>query len=119
MSSKAQFILEFTIQQGQQNSFKEQLKEIVPFIEALEPDALVYEFYFNSDESKCYVMEQYADSNAFLTHLANVNDRLQNLLKIASITRLEFFGPLSPEAHVVAESFGASFYTYFNGFSRK
>ena len=78
----------------------------------------MYEFYFNNDESKCYVTEQYADSNALLTHLANVNDALQQLFKISSITRLEFFGALSPEAHAVAESLGATFFTYFDGFSR-
>lgn len=118
MSSKAQYTVEFSIQEGQQASFKDQLKEIIPFIKSNEPGALMYEFYFNSDESKCYVQEQYADSPAMLAHLANVSPRLQEILKISAITRLEIFGALSPEAHAVAESFGASFYTYFDGFTR-
>ena len=52
MSSKAQFIVEFSLHPGQQSSFKEQLREIIPYIESSEAGALVYEFYFNSDESK-------------------------------------------------------------------
>jgi quinol monooxygenase YgiN len=118
MSNHAQFIVEFTLQAGQQDSFKQQLREIIPFIESTEPGALIYEFYFNSDESRCYVTERYADSEAMLAHLANVNSRLQEILKISSISRLEIYGALSPEAHAVAASLGANFLTHFDGFSR-
>ena len=118
MNKKAQFLLEFTLQEGQQESFKKQLDEVIPFIENSEPGALIYEFYFNEDNTKCYVLEQYYDSAAFMTHLVNVSTRLQELLKISSITRLEILGDLSPEAHAFAESLGAKFYNFHGGFAR-
>lgn len=118
MSSKAQFVVVFSVNPGQQDSFKEQLREVIPYIESIEPGALIYEFYFNGDESKCYVTEQYADSEAMITHLQNVDSRLKKLLEISSISRLEIFGELSPEAHAIADSLGATFLTHFGGFSR-
>ncbi len=118
MATHAQFIVEFTLQEGQQEAFKQQLREIIPFIQSTEPGALIYEFYFNSDESRCYVSEKYSDSEAMLAHLSNVNTRLQEILKLSSISRLEIYGALSPEAHAVAASLGANFLTHFGGFSR-
>ena len=118
MSSKAQYIVEFSLHPGQQDLFKEQLREIIPYIESLEDGTLIYEFYFNEDESKCVVTEQYADSEAMLTHLANVDSRLKQLLTIANITKLEIYGELSAEAKAIATSFGATFLTRFGGFSR-
>ena len=118
MNKKAQFFLEFTLQDGEQEVFKKQLDEIIPFIENSEPGALIYEFYFNEDGSKCYVLEQYYDSAAMMTHLVNVSTRLQELLKIAAITRLEILGDLSPEGHAFAESLGAKFYNFYGGFAR-
>ena len=53
-----------------------------------------------------------------ITHLQNVDSRLKQLLEISSITRLEIYGDLSPEAHALAASFGANFLTHFGGFSR-
>jgi quinol monooxygenase YgiN len=118
MENAVKYIIEFSLQDGQQEAFKKILNELIPMVKANEPGTLNYQLYFNEDETKCYNIEEYIDSPAMLLHLANVGPGLGEILKISSITRLEFFGPLSPEAHAAAASFGALFYTSYAGFTR-
>lgn len=118
MNNKATFTIEFSLQEGRQEDFKKIVNEAIAIVEASEQGALNYQFYFNADESKCYVMEQYSDSSAMMTHLNNVSAVLNEILKISSITRLEIFGSLSAEACAVAESLGAVFYNHYAGFTR-
>jgi hypothetical protein len=63
------------------------------FIEAArnEENNLFYEFTFNGDEMFC--REAYVGATGVLTHLANVGALLNELFKIATVTRLEVHGP--------------------------
>lgn len=56
-----------------------------------ETNNLYYEFTINGDEIFC--REGYVGAEAVLTHLDNVGPLLQEALKIADLTRLEFHGP--------------------------
>jgi quinol monooxygenase YgiN len=118
MDSKVQYKVEFTLQAGQQESFKKMIDQLIIQVKANEPGTLNYQFYFNEDETICQVIEHYNDSPAMLHHLANVMPALTEVLKISSITKLEFFGPLSEEAHAAAAAFGAVFYSSYDGFTR-
>lgn len=118
MNNKANFTVEFSLQDGAQETFKNKLDEAITLVKANEPGALNYQFYFNDDETKCYVMEQYADSAAMMFHLSNVSGILNEILQISTLTRLEIFGALSEEAHSFASSMGARFYTHHDGFTR-
>src|SRR5688572_14097473 len=71
-----------------------QCKAALPaFIEKTrsERDNLFYEFTVNGDEIFC--RESYAGAAGVLTHLGNVGALLQELFKIADLTRLEVHGP--------------------------
>ncbi len=118
MDNPVKYLIEFSLQDGQQEAFKKMTSELIATVKAAENGTLNYQFYFNEGETKCCVMEEYIDSRAMLLHLENVAPALVEVLKISSITRLEFFGPLSTEARIAAASFGASFYNAYGGFTR-
>ena len=56
-----------------------------------EQKVLHYEFTQNGDEIFC--REAYQDAEGVLTHLSNVGDLLNEMLKNADLLRLEFHGP--------------------------
>ncbi|CAN5614002.1 hypothetical protein BH11BAC5_BH11BAC5_19130 [soil metagenome] len=117
MDSKVQYLIEFSLQDGQQDTFKKLAGQAIEQTKK-EPGTLNYQAYFNQDESKFFVMEQYADSPAAMQHLNNVTPILTELLQISSVSRLEVFGPMAEENRAVATSLGAVFYNHFDGFTR-
>jgi quinol monooxygenase YgiN len=56
-----------------------------------EPGMLHYEFTAHEDQIFC--REAYRDAEAALAHLSNVGELLQQMLKLSTLTRLEFHGP--------------------------
>ncbi len=56
-----------------------------------ETNCLYYGFTFNGDQVHC--REGYADAEAVLAHLENIGPLLQEVLKMADITKLEVHGP--------------------------
>ncbi len=58
---------------------------------ATEKKNLYYDFTLNGDILFC--REAYVDADAALAHLTSVGPLLQELLKIADLTRLEIHGP--------------------------
>ena len=56
-----------------------------------EPKCLYYGFSFDGDQVHC--REGYEDAEGVLTHFENVGSLLEEVLKIAEITRLEIHGP--------------------------
>jgi quinol monooxygenase YgiN len=56
-----------------------------------EAKCLYYGFSFDGDQAHC--REGYQDAEGLLAHLENVGPLLQELLKLAEITRLEVHGP--------------------------
>lgn len=72
----------------------EDFKALFPkFVEktSSEEKCLYYEFTVNGGEVFC--REGYVGGEGVLAHLDNVGDLLDEALKIADITRLEFHGP--------------------------
>ena len=56
-----------------------------------EPQNLYYGFTLNGDEVFC--REAYTGAEGVVAHLANVGPELDEMLKLADITRLEIHGP--------------------------
>lgn len=63
------------------------------FVETTSPDkdCLYYEFTAHDDEIFC--REAYTDGAATLAHIQSVGSLLDEMLKIADLTRLEIHGP--------------------------
>jgi hypothetical protein len=79
-------------------------------VAAQEPKCLYYGFSFNGDNVHC--REAYDGAEGLLTHLANIGTLLNEVLKIAQITRLEVHGP-SEELAKLVEPLSSLAPTYF------
>lgn len=116
MTSQIHKVVEISYRQGALEEFKQICSQFIEKVKTSEPDTLVYEWYFNEAEKKCYVIESYRNSEALLAHLANIRDLYEPLFEVAEITRLEVFGNPSPEvkkAHLA----GTRFMEYWSGIS--
>ena len=115
--SQVQYFVELTIFAGKLDEFKKAAQEAIS-IAAAKSKVLGYRFYFNSDGSKCYLLEQYPDSEALLPHIASLQPIVQKVLAVSRVTKFEVFGNLNPQARTTLADFGASIFEYWNGFVR-
>ena len=118
MNTEIRLVAEFTIAEGKTDAFKELIKTAIEKVRSNEPDTLTYEFYFSDDETKCYALELYRDSQAVLTHMEDVSELLQKILAIAQLTSLEIYGDATAELKEALASFGSKFFTHWSGFKR-
>ena len=109
---------EHSISDGKINEFKKLAAEIVDRVEANEPNTLSYEWFLSDDESKCYVVQVYEDSEAVLAHLANIGDLLGPFDEIAPLTGLMIFGSPSDELRQALEPVGPKILEHWFGFTR-
>jgi len=79
----------FRVSEGKMNEFKQFCEQFVSMT-VTEPKCLYYGFSFNGDQVHC--REAYEGADGLLAHLANVGPLLQEVVKIAEITRLEIHG---------------------------
>lgn len=79
-------------------------------ITAQEPKCLYYGFSFNGDDAHC--REAYEGAEGLLAHLANVGAVLNEVFKIAQVTRLEVHG-VAEELAKLMEPLSALAPTYF------
>ena len=79
----------FKVSDGKLDVFKKFCEQFVS-LTANEPMCRYYGFSFHQDEVHC--REGYDGAEGLLAHLANVGALLQEVLKIAEVTRLEVHG---------------------------
>jgi quinol monooxygenase YgiN len=115
--SQVQYFVELTVFAGKVETFKRLAEEAIN-IALTKSKVLGYQFYFNSDGSKCYLLEQYPDSEALLPHIASLQPIVQRVLAVSRVTKFEVFGNLNPEARKTLADFGATIFDYWNGFVR-
>ena len=118
MEDSIRLVVEATVAEGKLDSFKRILSSAVERVRANEPNTLSYEFFFNEDESKCYGLEWYKDSEATIAHVANVGEILGRLFEVSQLTRMEVMGAPSDEAKKLLDSFGAQTYIPWDGLTR-
>jgi quinol monooxygenase YgiN len=119
-SSQIHFRAEFTIQEGKVQEYKKLVQDMSRVVEANEPDTIEYQFYLDSDETKCIVHETYASSEAVLAHNTGVASQtiLPKIFSVSRISRFEVYGNPSEELRKLLTSFSPQIYDLFTGFRR-
>jgi quinol monooxygenase YgiN len=114
------FKAEFTIKKEKIEEYKKLIQDMSRTVEANEPDTITYEFYLNTDETKCIVHETYRNSEAALAHNTGIASQtiLPKILSISSIIRFDVYGNPSEELQKQLTNLGARTYNLFTGFSR-
>ncbi len=107
----------FKVHDGKLDEFRKLGEQ---FVEKTQTEAkcMHYGFSFNGQQAHC--REGYADAEALLSHLENVGALLDQVLKIADITRLEVHAPAA-EIEKLREplsELNPEFYTMETGFRR-
>jgi Antibiotic biosynthesis monooxygenase len=99
----------FRVSDGKMDQFKDLCAQFIS-VTAQEPKCLYYGFSFNEDNVHC--REAYEDAEGLLAHLANVGALLNEVFKIAEVTRLEVHG-VAEELAKLTEPLSTLAPTYF------
>jgi len=102
------------IKNGKLEAFKALVPQFISKVRDEEPDTLNYDWFLNEATMECMVLENYTDSDAVLSHVANVNELLQKLMELADL-KLEIFGNPSNELSAAIEPFGPKVFPYYSG----
>ena len=85
-------------------------------IAADEPGVLQYDWFFNADETACFVRETFANSEAVMTHLGNVGEILGPVVQLGGGLEIEMFGGNpSDELLQALAMFRPTHYPFFQG----
>lgn len=119
-SSQIHFRAEFAVEPGKAEEYKELIQKMSSVVEANEPGTMGYQFFLNSDETKCIVHETYADSEAVLVHNAGIASQtiLPKIFKVSRISRFDVYGKPSADLQRVLAGFNPQIYSLFTGFFR-
>lgn len=107
----------FTVNDGKLDEFKSLGEKLVEKTKS-EPDVVFYGFSFSGQKAHC--REGYASAAGVLKHLENVDELLQEALKISQLDSLEVHGPASEVAALEEplKGLNPTFYTMETGFRR-
>jgi quinol monooxygenase YgiN len=120
MSTKRiRLLLGLDIHDGKFSEFEALAKQMVAVSEK-EPGTITYNFVVSADRKRCRLTEGYADIAAISEHFRGpaVQQFVPELLKIASVTVMEFHGDPGPEVSDMAAPFNPSVFAAFHGFDR-
>ena len=106
---------EWTIAPGRAEEFKAIFQEILDDVKEKESNTLRYECYFDKDQTKSYILEEYPNTEAVRLHTLHVALTLRKLLKISKITKATVLGELNPVAREALSVLGAENFKYWNG----
>lgn len=119
MSDNVYWVLELTINDGQQEAFKALAAEMSEATQANEPGALNYEWTIGEDGKTVHIYERYADSAATMVHLAAFGANFaERFLTVFTPTRFVVYGNASDEVKEALSGFGPAYLTPTAGFAR-
>ena len=109
---------EFTITSGKVDEFKALFQELQAIVKEKEPNTLRYQCYFNNDQTKSYIVEEYPNAAAVRAHILHVAITIRKLLKISKVSKATVLGELNPVAKEALSVIGAENFTYWDGLAR-
>jgi quinol monooxygenase YgiN len=101
------------------DQFNDIATRIVAEIES-EVGTLAFQLYFDEQNSRCVIYEEFADSDAWIAH-GNTNAAtvlLPELFKHSDIDRFEVLGDVSDEAKEIMDGMGATYLRRTMGFEK-
>lgn len=112
--SQLQILAKMTIHDGKLDAFKDLARQCAAIVREKDTGTLVYDWYFNSDETVCRLHEKYSSSDACLQHMSNVGDLLGILFGMCDIS-LEVHGTPSEQLIGLVSGMDVTLYDHFVG----
>jgi hypothetical protein len=83
-----------------------------------EPDTLTYEWLVNADHTEAHIMERYR-MPGLVPHVEQTfAPHAEEFMSLAKIEKLYVYGDPTPEIRAKLDSFGATYLSPFDGFTR-
>ena len=113
---KIQLTAKFKIHAGKFDEAKTIADECIAIVKEKEEGkgTLRYDWYLSPDQTECVVQEMYADSNAVLIHIGDVQEQLGKIFAISDFT-LEVYGNPSAELQKATTAFAPNVYFFYQG----
>ena len=115
MTDNIYWTINASVKEGHLEGLKEHIVKMVEMTKT-EEGALNYEFWLNDDNSRIFIHERYANSEAAIAHLQNVGPHLGPFLDAVEMEPIVICGDLSDEGKEAFAPFGASYTQHLNGF---
>jgi quinol monooxygenase YgiN len=97
-------IARFKFHEGKLEEFKRLSAQAKEIVRTKDTGTLQYDLYFNDDETECFVLERFRDSEALIEHAANLGDLSESILSIVTVVHGELLG--EPNAEIKANLAG-------------
>lgn len=114
-SESIHWLLELELDPVRVADFKILMSEMVAFSET-QPGTLVYEWYFNEDNSRCIINERYRDSAALIDHMTASGGYAERFLAAATISRLTILGDVDSATRAALAGLDPSYLSIGEGF---
>lgn len=119
MTKNIQWILEMAVRGDDIEAVHSLIDEMVQATQANEPGALIYEYYISDDQTRCSVVERYADSAAVMAHLQNFETHFgERFFALFEPKLFRVYGPVNDEVKSALGGLGATFDGAAGGFMR-
>ena len=115
--SRIYILTEFTITPGKVDAFREIAQELLDIVKEKEPETLRYIWYFDKDQSKSYLVEEYPNAAALRAHATHLGVTLPKILKISK-PKFVVLGKPNLVTKEILSGFGSQNFTYWNGLAR-
>ena len=90
-------IARFKIREGKLDEYKRLAAQANEIARTKDTGTLLYEAYWNEDQSEVMVLEKYRDSEAAMEHAENVGDLMEPILATVTVVHGELLGEPSAE----------------------
>jgi len=110
-------LTEFTITTGKVDAFREIAQELLDIVKEKEPETLRYIWYFDKNQNKSYLVEEYPNAAALRAHAIHVGVTLPKILKISK-PKFVVLGKPNLVTKEILSGFGFQDFIYWNGLAR-
>lgn len=119
MADYVSWVLELEILDGQEEAFRELMKEMVAATEANEPGTVNYEWSVDAAGKFCAIHERYVDSAAVMVHMATFGKvYAKRFLSVLAPKRMTVFGSPDEEVKKTLAALKPLYLTEVGGFAR-
>ena len=110
-------LTEFTIRTGKLDAFVKIAQELLDIVKEKEPETLRYMWYFDKDQGKSYLLEEYPNAAALRAHAIHLGTALPRILKISK-PKFVVLGKPNLIAKEILSAYGSQNFMYWNGLIR-
>ncbi len=119
MNGNVAWRLDLNVREGQGDTFRALMAEMVAATEANEPGTIAYEWNLSPDGKVCHLYERYTDSAAAMIHIGTFGARYaERFMAVLEPTGCSVYGSPNAEIKAALAGLGPTYLEPAAGFSR-